>query len=362
MTRFYDFCDRFKDYSADELTYKKLYEAKKTENGLKSFFAELPDNKKGRVNDWLLAEKGVILSEITETLDDVDFSSDIAVTRHARYTPAFVHKHTFFEITYVLRGSCINRINNTDAADNVSIEMHSGDMCFIPPGVYHAIDEAKDSLIFNCLIKHYSVMDVLMDFLVQKNILASFFIQSLYTKNFNHFLSFHTADDTSLQNIIEALIMEGYSDKSSVKDEHHNALTESYLNIIFNLLVRDHIGSADYDGITVTDSHLILEIQRYISSTLQTATLKSLADHFNYSPSYLSRLIQQSTGSNFSKILRKIRIQKACSLLSNSDMSISSICEQTGYNCQRQFNRAFQDVVHMTPSEYRKQQCLLPIC
>ena len=343
----------FQDLTDSELIFRELYFAKKDPDQLRRYLAALPRERQNLVREWLLAEKGVILSELTENLVEFDFVDNIIVTRHARYTPAFVHKHTFFEIVCVLEGSCINRIGDTQ------LFMNDGDLCIIPPGVFHALQETKDSHICNSLIKHYSLMETFSNFLLQKNVLASFFIQSLYMKNTGHYLSFHTEGDEKIQYLLEALILEGLPDAGKKKDEQHSALKEAYLNAIFNYLARGHAESADYDGIAVTDSRLIIEIQKYLTNNLQTATLQSLAAHFNYSPSYLSHLIQQSTGTNFSKILRRIKINKACSLLSNTDLNVNEIGEQTGYRCQRQFNRAFQDVIHMTPSEYRKQQRLL---
>ena len=239
--------------------------------------------------------------------------------------------------------------------------MSDGDLCVISPGVYHALQETEGSHIFNILIKHYSLMETLSNFLLQKNALAGFFIQSLYMKNTKHYLSFHTKGDGEIQHLLEALILEEVSAEEKSRDEQHSALKEAYLNALLNHLARSHTEAAECEGISVANSRLIIEIQKYLTNNLQTATLQSLAEHFNYSPSYLSRLIQQSAGTNFSKILRRIKINKACSLLSNTDLNVNEIGEQTGYRCQRQFNRAFQDVIHMTPSEYRKQHRLLPL-
>ena len=344
---------RFQELTDSERMFRELYFAKKEPDQLRRYLASLPQERQKPVRDWLQAEKGVILSELTENLAEFDFSDNVIVTRHARYTPAFVHKHTFFEIVCVLEGNCVNRIGD------MCLSMSDGDLCMISPGVYHALQETEGSHIFNILIKHYSLMETLSNFLLQKNALAGFFIQSLYMKSAKHYLSFHTKGDREIQHLLEALILEEVSAEERSQDEQHSALKEAYLNALLNLLARSHTEAAECEGISVANSRLIFEIKKYLTSNLQTATLQSLAEHFNYSPSYLSRLIQQSAGTNFSKILRRIKINKACSLLSNTDLNVNEIGEQTGYRCQRQFNRAFQDVIHMTPSEYRKQHRLL---
>ena len=93
---------RFQELTDSERMFRELYFAKKEPDQLRRYLASLPQERQKPVRDWLQAEKGVILSELTENLAEFDFADNVIVTRHARYTPAFVHKHTFFEIVCVL--------------------------------------------------------------------------------------------------------------------------------------------------------------------------------------------------------------------------------------------------------------------
>lgn len=340
-------------YQESELMFKEVYAARKNPDTFRRYFAlQTPEYQK-TIKDWHMAEQGIILSEMTENLENVDFSDNVIVTRHGRYTPAFIHKHTFFEIIYVMEGSVINKINDTE------ILMKEGDICLLSPGVYHCLKETNDSLIINILLKHYVASSVLSSFLIQKNILSSFFIQALYMNRSNRYLLFHLNGDTKIQSLIETLAEEDLITAKFQKDEQHSSLKEALLNLIFNYIIRFHAQNAEYEEIILTNSHLIIEIQDYLANNINSATLKTLAQHFNYSPSYLSRLIQQTAGTNFSKILRRIKINKACSLLNNTSLSINEISERIGYRSQRQFNRAFRDMTGTTPSEYRKQHKLL---
>lgn len=343
----------FSTYNESEKLYRDLYYAKQNEDTLKAFLSHKSKKMQELIENWLLAEKGLILSEMTENLEGEDFCDNIIVTWHRRYVPVFTHKHTFFEIIYVFEGSIINAVENTD------LFMKAGDICLIPPGVYHSIKETKDSIVINILLKHYVASSVLSNFFIQKNVLSSFFIQTLYMKKNNRYLLFHLGDNSSVHPIIEMLALEDFI--KVYKDEHHNAVKECLLNLIFNYIVRFHEQDSEYDEIVLTDSQLIIEIQNYFESNIEEATLQSLAKHFNYSPSYLSRLIQQTTGTTFSKILRRIKINKACNLLHNTSLSVNEISEQIGYHCQRQFNRAFKEVTLITPSEYRKQHKISPL-
>jgi len=48
-------------------------------------------------------------------------------------------------------------------------------------------------------------------------------------------------------------------------------------------------------------------------------------------------------------------LQYACTLLSQTDQTITEICMNTGFESQRTFNRVFQDIYHMSPRDYRKR-------
>lgn len=84
-------------------------------------------------------------------------------------------------------------------------------------------------------------------------------------------------------------------------------------------------------------------------------TLKQVADVAGMNESYFSRFFKKATGNTFSEFLTRIRISKACELLSSSDRQITSICYEVGYNNVANFNRRFLERKHLTPRAYRRQ-------
>lgn len=40
-------------------------------------------------------------------------SNDVIISRHLRYSPCFLHTHSFFEIVCVVNGSCKNKVSDT---------------------------------------------------------------------------------------------------------------------------------------------------------------------------------------------------------------------------------------------------------
>ena len=98
----------------------------------------------------------------------------------------------------------------------------------------------------------------------------------------------------------------------------------------------------------------LIQILDYINTNYSTVSLKQVADRFNYSERQLQRIITNATGMSFSQNIQNQKMQRAASLLSDSDLSISAICEQVGYPSPNNFRKMFLRYYGMTPSKYRK--------
>ena len=84
-------------------------------------------------------------------------------------------------------------------------------------------------------------------------------------------------------------------------------------------------------------------------------TLDSVANALGYSANYLSHCIQKLYGLNFCTALSSLRIERARSLLTSSDKSITEICYESGFGSERSFLRQFKSIMGFSPSEYRKR-------
>lgn len=71
--------------------------------------------------------------------------------------------------------------------------------------------------------------------------------------------------------------------------------------------------------------------------------------------SYLSKLFSSQIGTSLSNYILVHKIEEAKRLLSNTDMSLSSISYQLSFSSQAHFQRAFKKIAGTTPGEYRKQ-------
>ena len=76
-------------------------------------------------------------------------------------------------------------------------------------------------------------------------------------------------------------------------------------------------------------------------------------------PSYVSRLIKEYTGKNFTQLLTDKRIHEAKHLLKDTSLKVGEIAERVGYVNVRYFNRVFKATMNMSANDYRKKGRLL---
>lgn len=82
-------------------------------------------------------------------------------------------------------------------------------------------------------------------------------------------------------------------------------------------------------------------------------SLYTLAENVFLNPSYVSRLIKEQTGKNYTEIITELRIEKAEELLENTDLYIYEIAQQVGYNNLNYFYKSFRKVKGKLPGDYR---------
>jgi AraC-like DNA-binding protein len=82
--------------------------------------------------------------------------------------------------------------------------------------------------------------------------------------------------------------------------------------------------------------------------------LPIIAERVGMSEAGFSRFFKRITGHGFIDLMRKLRIQRACRLLVQTQLSVAEICFQVGYENVSNFNRHFRHEMDQTPSYYRR--------
>ena len=86
----------------------------------------------------------------------------------------------------------------------------------------------------------------------------------------------------------------------------------------------------------------------------KNCSLKDLSTALGYDYAYLSRYFKKITGISYNDYLNSFRLNSACYLLQNSNLSVIECAEECGYKSLRTFNRNFKEYYGQSPSNYRK--------
>jgi AraC-like DNA-binding protein len=84
--------------------------------------------------------------------------------------------------------------------------------------------------------------------------------------------------------------------------------------------------------------------------------LASLARKVGLPARKVSQAINQQTGMNVSQYVNQLRIQQAAAWLRGSEKPVTEIMLDAGFITKSNFNREFQRVLGMSPSEWRRRQ------
>lgn len=86
----------------------------------------------------------------------------------------------------------------------------------------------------------------------------------------------------------------------------------------------------------------------------QKISMTEVAAAFYLSPYYLSRLFRRVTGQSTVDYVNSLRIEASLKLLTETDLSIGDVAEQTGFASAAHFRRVFRETMNISPLQYRK--------
>mgnify|MGYP000721525526 CR=1 FL=1 len=85
----------------------------------------------------------------------------------------------------------------------------------------------------------------------------------------------------------------------------------------------------------------------------KSLTLKDISSYVNYSTSYFYRKFIKETGIAPLSYFTLMKIEKACSLLTTTDMQINQIASLLGYSDPLYFSRVFTKIKSISPGKFR---------
>lgn len=256
------------------------------------------------------------------------------------YYMSYEHMHTYCEIYYLRRGTCIYTVNKGHW------HLESGDIFIVAPGDAHStryegMDGAERIIVF-------CDPDQLQD-VVRTDPAV---IRQLLTQSGKIILNetAHTEIDMLIsQMLLENDLPQRYSEEILRLDALHLIL----------LILRN--GIASYEAMSAKEGYSadIERALKYIALNYQQPlTLEEVSRYCGLSASYFSRKFRLITGQTFKEHVNYIRVRQATQMLLTTDDSITKIALQTGFGSSNYFKDVFHATTGVSPREYRKNSGL----
>jgi len=105
-----------------------------------------------------------------------------------------------------------------------------------------------------------------------------------------------------------------------------------------------------------TGNKRIAIIHEYLMNNYrEQIDLKRLAGLINMAEGSLCRFFRMNMGMTVFEYLNQLKIELACKLLMDNDLSIFEVCLDSGFNNLSHFNKQFKKINGLPPSEYRNR-------
>lgn len=245
-----------------------------------------------------------------------------------------VHKHSFFEICYVLGGGG----EYTD--EGIDFTLRQGVLFCSRPGITHQIRTREGlSLVYVAFEPDEAAMEeALLDawrHLADKG--------RVYAADAAH---------TSTARLWESLLLQD-DDRGSLPEA---ALPAAACALLLSFLSLFGERERRAPARPRQDSAILRRAKLYIRDNLgEPLALREVAGYLNVSERHLSRLFGAGIHESFSDYIRVERVRHAAKLLLETDMPIKEIAEATGFSSVHYFTRTFAREKSLPPGKFRSK-------
>jgi YesN/AraC family two-component response regulator len=254
-----------------------------------------------------------------------------------------VHKHSYFEIIFILKGNGIHNINGN------TFEYSEGDVFLLGAEDYHDFEineqtefcfvRFNDSIHKNHTEEKDSSLQQVMNTL-------------LYTSSQSRGTIVHDKQEKKkLHRLLTILEEENENNQSKYFDIIRTSLLQSMMIILArNLFNQTPSSPVLQDSVEA----ILMYIKQHIYQP-EALSIGHLADVFNYSPDYISIFFKKHTGESLKQYITKYKIKLIEIRLLYSQLTIGEIADEFGYIDESHFCKQFKKFTGSTPTAFRKK-------
>ncbi len=248
-----------------------------------------------------------------------------------------LHRHDFYFFNYAYQGQYDALSENRHNL----ITVREGELYMGQPFNGYALRGNKDEeiIIVGVLIQKEAFYRDFLQALSADAELARFFLEprkDVFADGFRHL---HQLEPAPVRPLLETMIIE-YAHKGEGTQQILKALALALAEMTARQYRAEH---------PVREAGLAYELDGYFHANLASASLGDAAQRLGYHPNYLSSLVKQTTGETFQARLKRLRLERAQTLLSATDLAVEEIAAMVGYPNTSNFYRAFKDFTGHSP-------------
>ncbi|MBE6649151.1 MAG: helix-turn-helix domain-containing protein [Ruminococcaceae bacterium] len=262
----------------------------------------------------------------------------ISIRPHTRFVSFPKHTHDYVEVVYMCKGETKHVINGRE------IVLKEGELLFLGQSATQEIMKAeKDDIAVNFIILPQFFHSSLAMIGEEETPLHRFLVNCL-GKNADGpcFLHFKVADVLPIQNLVENLIWTLLNETPNKR-----RINQTSMGLLFIHLLNYT------DKLASDDNGEIFRIFRYIEENYRDGSLTELSEILHYDLYNLSREIKRKTGKSYTELVQEKRLSQSAFLLKNTNMSVSDVALNVGYENISYFHRKFTARFGLSPKKFR---------
>jgi AraC-like DNA-binding protein/ligand-binding sensor protein len=121
-------------------------------------------------------------------------------------------------------------------------------------------------------------------------------------------------------------------------------------------LIMDRMSAQIFSFQGIRHASALRKAERYIwENYTRKICLQEIARASGLSAPYFSSVFKEEMGENLSSYLNRLRVEKAATLLTESDLSLSDIAAACGFEDQSWFSKIFKIYAKTSPGKFREQ-------
>lgn len=134
---------------------------------------------------------------------------------------------------------------------------------------------------------------------------------------------------------------------------YHEAMINNYLASTILCEIQNQV-LEDQRKEEQDKKQLVCDIKEYVKIYMdQPIKVQDVAEHFGYNEKYLTTMFHKNTGRSIKQFIMDVKMDRARTLLTDSNFPVSEIAFSLGFRSVQQFSSVFRKEEGMPPSDYR---------